>query len=92
MPDDTESPPLEQVPDDPQLPLVDSLPEEATEPIIYDIKKEVTAGLSDFYHSHIEGNLQIFHSLTIGEIMICILLAAIILLFTFKWIWEALRY
>lgn len=62
------------------------------QPIIYDIKAEVLAAFQDFYRSHVEGNLQIFHSLTIGEIMISILLAAIILLFVFKWIWEVLRY
>ncbi|PAF30778.1 hypothetical protein [Paenibacillus sp. 7516] len=62
------------------------------QPIIYDIKAEVGAALSDFYRSHVEGNLQIFHSLTVGEIIICILLAAIILLYVFHWIWEAIRY
>ncbi|MNW41502.1 hypothetical protein D3C74_186430 [compost metagenome] len=62
------------------------------QPIIYDIKSEIVAAFNDFYQSHIEGNLQIFHSLTIGEIVISILLAAIILLFVFKWIWEVLRY
>lgn len=61
-------------------------------PIIYDIKAEVLSSFNDFYRSHIEGNLQIFHSLTVGEIIISILLAAIILLFVFKWIWEVVRY
>jgi hypothetical protein len=70
----------------------DPLPEVDQQPIIYDIKKEVGAAFNDFYHVHVEGNLQIFHSLTVGEIMICILLAAVILLFVFKWIWEAVRY
>lgn len=60
--------------------------------LIYAIKDTVVAGLSDYYRSHIEGNLQIFHSLTVGEILICILLAALILLQVFKWIWEAIRY
>lgn len=70
----------------------DPLPEVDQQPIIYDIKKEVESAFNDFYHVHVEGNLQIFHSLTVGEIMICILLAAVILLFVFKWIWEAVRY
>lgn len=68
------------------------LPDVEQQPIIYDIKQEVGSALNEFYRSHVEGNLQIFHSLTIGEIMICILLAAIILLLVFKWIWEAVRY
>ena len=62
------------------------------QPILYDIKSEVMAGLNGFYSNHIEGNLQIFHSLTVGEIVISILLSAIILLIVFRWIWEALRY
>ncbi|RJG23304.1 hypothetical protein [Paenibacillus thiaminolyticus] len=60
--------------------------------LIYAIKDTVVTGLTDYYQSHIEGNLQIFHSLTVGEILICILLAALLLLLTFKWIWEAIRY
>lgn len=59
-------------------------------PVVYDIKQEITAALTDFYKSHVEGNLQIFHSLTLGEIVISILLAAILLVLVFKWIWEAL--
>ncbi|MNO48603.1 hypothetical protein D3C76_389390 [compost metagenome] len=80
---------FEDIPVDPTL--TDPVPVEP-QPIIYDIKSEVVAAFQDFYHSHVEGNLQIFHSLTVGEIMISILLAAIILLFVFKWIWEVLRY
>lgn len=65
---------------------------QSDQPIIYDIKEEVKSAFTDFYHVHVEGNLQIFHSLTVGEIMIAILLAAIILILVFKWIWEAIRY
>lgn len=57
-----------------------------------DQKTEMVAALTDFYHSHVEGSLQIFHSLTIGEIMISILLAAILMVLVFRWIWEAIRY
>lgn len=71
---------------------VDPIPVVEQQPVIYDIKAEVLAAMQDFYHSHVEGNLQIFHSLTVGEIIVSILLAAIILLFVFKWIWEVLRY
>lgn len=66
--------------------------EESGRPLIYDIKSEVGSALSDYYRSHIEGNLQIFHSLTMGEIIISILLAGIILILVFKWIWEVVRY
>lgn len=72
--------------------VTDVVYEDQQQPIIYDIKAEVGAALSDFYRSHVAGNLQIFHSLTIGEIIISILLAAIILILAFKWIWEAVRY
>lgn len=72
--------------------LMEKAAEDATQPIIYDIKAEVLSALNSFYSNHIENNLQIFHSLTVGEILICILLSAIILLFVFKWIWEVLRY
>lgn len=62
---------------------------DTSSPVVYDIKQEVTAALVDFYRAHVEGNLQIFHSLTLGEIVIAILLAAILLVLVFKWIWEA---
>jgi hypothetical protein len=62
------------------------------QPVIYDIKAEVMSAFDGFYRNHIEGNLQIFHSLTMGEIIISILLAAIILLLVFRWIWEVVRY
>ncbi len=65
---------------------------ESTYSPIYDIKAEVGAALKDFYRYHVEGNLQIFHSLTMGEIIIAILLAAIVLILAAKWIWEAVRY
>jgi len=56
------------------------------------IKDQIVDGLQSFYHSSIEGSLQIFHSLTLGEIMIAILLAMILIVFVFKWIWEVVRY
>lgn len=61
-------------------------------PVVYDIKAEVVSALNDFYHSHVEGSLQIFHSLTLGEIMIAVLLAGIFLLLAARWIWEVVRY
>ncbi|OBZ15171.1 hypothetical protein A8L34_29595 [Bacillus sp. FJAT-27264] len=64
----------------------------APSPVVYDVKAEVVSALSDFYHSHVEGSLQIFHSLTLGEIMIAVLLAAILLVMCIKWIWEVVRY
>lgn len=68
------------------------LSSEAPSPIVYDIKTEVVSALNDFYHNHVEGSLQIFHSLTLGEIMISVILVAIFLLLTARWIWEAVRY
>lgn len=52
------------------------------------IQGQITAGLNDFYHSHVEGSIQIFHSLTLGEILIIILLAAILIVLVARWIWE----
>lgn len=57
-----------------------------------DFKVAFTDALKDFYLVHIEGSLQVFHSLTVGEMIISVLLALLILLFVFKWIWEAIRY
>lgn len=80
---------------DPSL-MDSSLQQPAPDPIIYDIKKDVLNALNDWYDLHIkvhvEGSIQIFHSLTLGEAAICILLAAILLIMIFKWIWEVLRY
>ncbi|MEK3837932.1 hypothetical protein [Paenibacillus sp. FSL R7-0128] len=64
----------------------------APAPVVYDIKNDVVSALSEYYKSHIEGSLQIFHSLTLGEIVIAILLAAILMVITMKWIWESVRY
>jgi len=65
-------------------------------PIIYDIKSDVIGALTDFWNtnvkSHVEGSIQVFHSLTLGEAAICVLLAAILLIMIFKWIWEVIRY
>lgn len=78
------------MPDD--LPEFPDLPDDLESPIIYDIKQEVLTALQDFYQSHIEGSLQIFHSLTLGEILISVLLATILIIIVFKWIWEVVRY
>lgn len=48
--------------------------------------------LKDFFVQHTEGTLQVFHSLTVGEMVIAVLIALLILVFIFKWIWEAIRY
>lgn len=57
-----------------------------------DYKAPVLDALSDFWAVHYEGTLQIFHSLTIGEIVIAVLLGLIVLIHVFKWIWEVFRY
>lgn len=62
------------------------------QPIIYDIKNEVIGAFQDFYISHVEGSLRIFHTLTMGEIVIAVLLGLLIVLFIFRWIWEVVRY
>lgn len=72
------------------------LPDPVNDPIVYDIKKDVLGALNDFYAAHVkvhvEGSIQVFHSLTLGEAAIAILLAAILLVLIFKWIWEVVRY
>lgn len=60
--------------------------------VLNDIKGEVTGALTGFYKQHVEGSIQVFHSLTLGETAIAILLAAILLVLVFKWIWEVIRY
>ncbi|WP_263560721.1 hypothetical protein [Paenibacillus polymyxa] len=56
-----------------------------------DIKTNVMDALSGFYKSHVEGSIQVFHSLTVGEAAIVVMLAAILLVLVFKWIWEVVR-
>ncbi|WP_348623368.1 hypothetical protein ABFT51_20770 [Paenibacillus peoriae] len=56
-----------------------------------DIKADVAKALSGFYKSHVEGSIQVFHSLTMGEVAIVVMLAAILLVLVFKWIWEVVR-
>ncbi|MDY8049661.1 hypothetical protein UY416_25560 [Paenibacillus polymyxa] len=56
-----------------------------------DIKTDVTNALTGFYKSHVEGSIQVFHSLTMGEAAIVVMLAAILLVLVFKWIWEVVR-
>lgn len=60
--------------------------------IVYDIKTEVIGAFQDFYISHVEGSLRIFHTLTVGEMVIAVLLGLAIILFVFKWIWEVIHY
>jgi hypothetical protein len=51
--------------------------------------------LNQFYVNHmvatVNGSIQVFHSLTFGEMIISILLATIIILFSLKWVYEVLR-
>lgn len=68
------------------------LSSDAPSTVVYDVKAEVLSALNDFYRQHVEGSLQIFHSLTLGEIMISIILVAIFFLLCARWIWEAVRY
>lgn len=52
------------------------------------------ADLNNFYESYIieldNGFLQVFSSFTYGEMVISFLLLVLVLLFTFKWLWEVL--
>lgn len=58
--------------------------------------ESVLAGLQSFYKNYLvetpNGFLQIFNSFTYGEMVISFLLLVLVLLFTFKWFWEVLRY
>lgn len=54
----------------------------------HDYTGQITAGLQDFFHSHLEGSVQVFHSLTLGEVVESILLAAILIVLVARWIWE----
>ncbi len=54
------------------------------------------ADLNSFFEGYkIElpnGFLQIFSSFTYGEMVISFLLLVLVMLFTFKWLWEVLTY
>ena len=54
------------------------------------------ADLEQFYQNYLvetpNGFLQIFNSFTYGEMVISFLLLVLVMLFTFRWIWEVLRY
>jgi hypothetical protein len=58
-------------------------------------KQQYVDALKEFYHQYIvetvHGSFQVFQSFTYGEMVISFLLALLVLLFTFKWIWEVLR-
>jgi hypothetical protein len=58
-------------------------------------KDTIVQALGEFYSQYIvttaNGSFQIFRSFTYGEMVIALLLATILVMFTLKWIWEAMR-
>jgi len=58
-------------------------------------KQTIVEALKEFYTSYVytsvNGSFQVFQSFSYGEMTIALLLALSIVLFTLKWIWEALR-
>ncbi|AHD07789.1 hypothetical protein ERICII_04141 (plasmid) [Paenibacillus larvae subsp. larvae DSM 25430] len=55
----------------------------------------LAATLGDFFHSYIvdtvSGSFRVFQSFTYGEMLISLLLFTILLLLTFRWIFDVLR-
>lgn len=54
------------------------------------------ADLKEFYEYYLvetpSGFIQVFSSFTYGEMVTSFLLLVLVMLFTFKWFWEILRY
>ena len=58
-------------------------------------KEDIIYSLNEFYENHVvdtvDQSFQIFRSFTYGEMVISFLLLCILLVMTFKWIFEVLR-
>ena len=59
----------------------------------YSAYNDILNGLNMFYLQHVESvvPVQVFESLTYGEMMISVILLTFLILFCLKWIWEVLR-
>jgi len=58
-------------------------------------KQQYMDALNEFYKNYIvdtvNGSFQVFQSFTYGEMVISFLLALLVLLYSFKWIWEVIK-
>ncbi len=61
-----------------------------------ELKDSILSSLDQFFVRHNiktpDGVLQIVHSMTYGEMLICFLLFLILVIMVIKWFWEVLRY
>lgn len=61
-----------------------------------DLKDIVLSSFEKFFIRHDiktpDGIIQIVHSMTYGEMLICLLLFTILIVMVVKWFWEVLRY
>jgi len=68
---------------------------EQTQSSLDQMRDSVISALDTYYQSYVietvDESIQVFQTLTYGEMLISLLLLCLLFLHTFRWIWEVLR-